>query len=46
MRVEEKQESFNIDIAWDDVRSAIVTECPEYQIEAAAALVDASNLCR
>ena len=34
--LEERQES-SIDIAWNDVRSAVVTESPEVQNEAAAA---------
>ena len=34
--LEERQES-SIDISWDDVRNAVVAECPEYQFEAAAA---------
>ena len=33
--LEEREES--IDISWDDVRNAVVAECPEYQFEAAAA---------
>ena len=36
--LEKRQEPFNIDIAWNDVRSAVVTECPECQFEAAAAV--------
>ena len=34
--LEERQES-STDISWDDVRNAVVAECPEYQFEAAAA---------
>ena len=34
--VKERQES-SIDISWDDVRDAVVTESPDYQFEAAAA---------
>ena len=34
--MEERQES-SIDVSWDDVRDAVVAECPEYQFEAAAA---------
>ena len=34
--LEERQES-SIDITWNDVRSAVVAECPENQFEAAAA---------
>ena len=41
-----RQGSFNIDIAWNDVRSAVVTECPEYQIEAAAAVGTSSRRSR
>ena len=35
--LEERQES-SMDVAWNDVRSAVVAECPENQFEAAAAL--------
>ena len=34
--LEEGQES-SIDISWEDVRNAVVTECPENQLEAGAA---------
>ena len=34
--LEERQES-SVDISWDDIRNAVVAECPEYQFEAAAA---------
>ena len=33
----ELEERQAIDISWDDVRNAVVAECPEYQFEAAAA---------
>ena len=44
--LEEKEESFNIDIAWNDVRCAVVTECPECQSEAAASADGTSNRVR